>query len=187
MHALTIIKSEHRNLAAVLFSMEHLIGEIESGKHPDFAIFHGLFTYIDRFLDQYHHPKEDEYLFKILRQRTDEVDGVLSELEQEHARFEGLLIVLEQALRGYDQGYPKGLDVLEKRVGEYLEFQWQHMRKEEEQILPIAEKAFRDEDWAAMNNAFLRHDDPMFGENVRAGFEALRNRIVKDTDSRPSG
>ncbi len=112
---------------------------------------------------------------------------MLDELEREHAYFGYLLNTLEQALRDYDQRYPNGLDKLERQVQEYLEIQWQHMKKEEEQVLPIAEKALRDEDWAATNNAFLRHDDPMFGENVRTGFEALRHRLVKGTDSRLSG
>ena len=61
------------------------------------------------------------------------------------------------------------------------------MRNEEEHVLPIAENVLQDEDWAAMRNAFSRHADPMFGENVRAGFEALRNRIVRESDSRISG
>ena len=186
--AMGALKTEHRNLAQVLSCLENAIKHLRGDdEKPDLDLLFSIVYYIRVFPDRYHHPKEDEYLFKILRQRTDEVDGVLSELEHEHARFEGLLIALEQALRDYDQGYPKGLDALERQVGEYLEFQWQHMKKEEEQVLPIAEKRFRDEDWAAMNNAFLRHDDPMFGENVRAGFEALRHRIVKDTDSGMSG
>jgi len=186
--AMGALKTEHRNLAQVLSCLDQEIKRLRShDEKPDLDLLFSIVYYIRVFPDRYHHPKEDEYLFKILRQRADGVDGVLNELEQEHARFAGLLIALEQALRDYDQGYPKGLDALERQVGEYLEFQWQHMKKEEEQVLPIAEKAFKDEDWAAMNNAFLRHDDPMFGENVRAGFEALRHRIVKGTDSRLSG
>ena len=44
--------------------------EIDDGKHPDFGIFHGLFTYIDRFLDRFHHPKENHYLFPKLLARA---------------------------------------------------------------------------------------------------------------------
>ena len=81
MRAITIIKSEHQNLGAVLYSLEHLIDEIEDGKHADFAVFHGLFTYIDRFLDRYHHPKENDYLFPRLLARapdTEELERRLS-------------------------------------------------------------------------------------------------------------
>ena len=80
MRAIAIIKSEHQNLAAVLYSMEQLIAQIDSGKHADFAIFHGLFTYIDRFLDRYHHPKENDYLFPRLLQRAPDTEGLIQQL-----------------------------------------------------------------------------------------------------------
>ncbi len=186
--ALGALKTEHHNLAQVLNCLSEEVERIRGlDEKPDLDLLFSIVYYIRVFPDRYHHPKEDEYLFKRLRQRTHEADQVLGELEREHADFERLLKTLEQALRDYDQRYPNGLDELERQVEEYLDIQWQHMRKEEEHVLPIAEKALLDEDWAATNNAFLRHDDPMFGENVRTGFEALRHRIVKETDSRLSG
>jgi len=186
--AVDALKTEHRNLGQVLNCLSDEVERIRGlDEKPDLDLLFSIVYYIRVFPDRYHHPKEDEYLFKRLRRRTNEADRVLGELEREHAHFERLLKTLEQALRDYDQRYPNGLGELARQVEEYLEIQWQHMRKEEEQVLPIAEKALRDEDWAAMNNAFLHHDDPMFGENVRTGFEALRHRIVKNTDSRLSG
>ena len=74
MRAISIIKGEHKNLAAVLFSLEKLIEEIDNGKQPDFSIFHGLFTYLDRFLDRYHHPKESLYLFPKLLARAPDTE-----------------------------------------------------------------------------------------------------------------
>ena len=186
--ALGALKTEHHNLAQVLNCLSEEVERIRGlDEKPDLDLLFSIVYYIRVFPDRYHHPKEDEYLFKPLRQRTQEGDQVLDELEREHARFGGMLENLEQALRDYDQRYPNGLDELERQIEEYLEFQWQHMRREEEQVLPIAERVLREQDWAAMNNAFSRHGDPMFGENVRTGFEALRHRIVKGTDSRLSG
>ena len=185
--AVSALKTEHRNLGRVLSRLHEEVERIRGlDEKPDLDLLFSIVYYIRVFPDRYHHPKEDEYLFKRLRQRTHEADQVLGDLEQEHVQFEHLLKSLEQALRDYDQRYPKGFNELERQVDEYLEFQWEHMRKEEEHILPMAEKVLREEDWAAMNNAFSRHDDPMFSENVRAGFEALRHRIVRDTDSRLS-
>ena len=186
--AVDALKTEHRNLGQVLNCLSAEVERIRGlDEKPDLDLLFSIVYYIRVFPDRYRHPKEDEYLFKRIRRRTHEADLVLGELEREHAQFERMLENLVQALRDYDQRYPNGLDELERQMEQYLEFQWQHMRKEEEQVLPIAEKALQDEDWAAVNNAFLRHDDPMFGENVRTGFEALRHRIVKDTHSRLSG
>ena len=88
MHAISIIKSEHKNLQAVLYSLEKLIEEIDSGRQPDFSIFHGLFTYLDRFLDRFHHPKENLYLFPKLLARAPETEGLVRELGQQHAEGE---------------------------------------------------------------------------------------------------
>jgi hemerythrin-like domain-containing protein len=177
--AVGVLKTEHRNLGQVLNCLRDEVHRLRGlDKKPDLDLLFSIVYYIRVFPDRYHHPKEDEYLFKYLRQRTHQADQVLGELEREHARFERLLETLEQTLRDYDQHYPNGLDELERQVEEYLEIQWQHMKKEEEHVLPIAEKELRDEDWAAISNAFSRHDDPMFSENLRTGFEALHHRIV---------
>lgn len=186
--AVKTLKNEHRNLAQVLNCLSDEVDRIRDlDEKPDLDLLFSIVYYIRVFPDRHHHPKEDEFLFKRLRQRTHEANQVIGELEREHEEFEQLLKNLEQALRNYDQRYPKGFDELERQVQAYLEFQWQHMKKEEDLVLPIAVKALLDEDWAAMNNAFLRHDDPMFGENVRAGFETLKRRIVSKTHSRLSG
>ena len=42
MRSLTIIRNEHKNLGAVLYSLDRLVDEIEQGRQPDFAVFHGL-------------------------------------------------------------------------------------------------------------------------------------------------
>jgi len=177
--AVGVLKTEHRNLGQVLNCLRDEVHRLRGlDKKPDLDLLFSIVYYIRVFPDRYHHPKEDEYLFKYLRQRTHQADQVLGELEREHARFESLLETLEQTLRDYDQHYPNGLDELERQVEEYLKIQWQHMKKEEEHVLPIAEKALQDEDWAAISNAFSRNDDPMFSENLRTGFEALHHRIV---------
>jgi hypothetical protein len=40
MRAISIIKSEHKNLGAVLYSLDKLIEEIDDGKQPDFVHLH---------------------------------------------------------------------------------------------------------------------------------------------------
>ena len=90
MRAITIIKSEHKNLAAVLYSLDKLIEELDQGKQADFSIFHGLLTYLDRFLDRYHHPKENHYLFPRLIERAPDTEKIVKELGQQHTEGERL-------------------------------------------------------------------------------------------------
>ena len=60
-----IIEQEHRSLAAVLHGMLYSVREIRYVRgEPDFILLGAMIDYVDSFLDRFHHPKEDEYLFE---------------------------------------------------------------------------------------------------------------------------
>lgn len=178
--ALKTIKTEHRNLGKVLRCLAAEVTRLRDTKRkPDLELLHSIMYYIRVFPDRYHHPKEEEdYLFKALRQRRPDAAPVLDDLRSDHDRFSGLLGEVEAVLRHYDAHYPDGLSELEKVVQAYLDFQWRHM-KEEEQILPLAQEALRREDWECINHAFARNNDPLFGEHLKVGFEALCDHIAR--------
>ena len=63
-------------------------------------------------------------------------------------------------------------------VERYSHFHWLHMRKEEDEILPLAAKALSDEDWKAIDTAFLSNEDPIVGVPASKAFRELFRRIV---------
>ena len=178
MRALTIIKSEHRNLAAVLFSMEHLIGEIENGKQPDFAIFHGLFTYIDHFLDRYHHPKENLHLFPRVLARAPDTKDLIQELGRQHGEGERLFVEMLKALSAYEFSgageFPQFRDSLLK----YTAFERNHAQLEESELLPRAREVLETSDWEEIDAAFAENQDPMYGDQWDSEFAVLFARLV---------
>ena len=178
MKSLSIIRNEHRNLGAVLFSLDRLVDEVEKGKHPDFKVFHGLFTYIDRFLDEYHHPKEEAYLFPILKKRCPEITAVLEERRQEHHDGEIRLAEVLKALSAYEFLGESEVAGFCKAVRGYTAFEREHAIQEEKQILPLAEEKLLPADWERIDAAFADNDDPLFGETPRAGFENLYTTIT---------
>lgn len=178
MKSLSIIKNEHRNLAAVLFSLEKMIEEIENGKHPDFKAFHGLLTYIDRFLDEYHHPKEDHYLFPALRKRCPEIAAVLDQREQEHRTGEQLLVDVWKALSAYEFMGDRESGNFCGALRRYTVFEREHAMVEEKHILPLAREKLTAGDWERIDAAFGDNEDPLFGDAPRAGFEDLHTAIT---------
>ena len=83
--AVTVIRSEHRSIAAVLHGLLYLINEIRVGRWAArFDVLGAMVHYIDAFPERLHHPKEDRYLFVVLRQRTGEADDALNRLELQH-------------------------------------------------------------------------------------------------------
>lgn len=178
MKSLSIIRNEHRNLGAVLFSLETLVGEIEKGKTPELRVFHGLLTYIDRFLDEYHHPKEDLYLFPLLRKRFPDIGAALDERQQEHRDGEKLFAEVLKALSAYEFLGADEFDRFATTLRRYTAFERKHAMEEEKHILPAAEKRLLPGDWEEIDAAFTANEDPLFGDAPRAGFESLYSLVT---------
>src|SRR5207253_3316673 len=105
MKAIGIIRDEHRSLAAVLHGMLYLVREIgESGRKPDFNVLGAMIYYIDAVPERFHHPKEDKYLFALLRARYPAARPLLDRLAEEHRIGAEKIRTLEQALARYQQG-----------------------------------------------------------------------------------
>lgn len=178
MNAIAIIKSEHQNLGAVLYSMEKLVEEIEAGKQADFTVFHGLFTYIDRFLDRYHHPKENIYLFPRLLARAPDTESLVRELGQQHTEGEILFVAMLKALSAYEFCGANEFPVFRDAVFEYTSFERAHALKEEREVLPRASEVLNASDWEEIDAAFGENEDPMFGDQWTNEFSKLFKDLV---------
>ncbi len=183
MRAISIIKSEHQNLAAVLYSMEHLMGEIDSGKHADFAVFHGLFTYIDRFLDRYHHPKENDCLFPRLLARAPDCEALIKELGKQHSEGELMFVEMLKALSAYEFSGANEYPHFRDTVLAYCRFERNHALQEEREILPRAVEVLNEADWKEIDAAFGENRDPMFGDEWNDEFSDLFQKLVNSLPS----
>jgi hemerythrin-like domain-containing protein len=179
MQAIRIIHDEHRSLSAVLHGMGYLVRDIrDRGATPNFDVLGAMIYYIDAFPERFHHPKEDQYLFRLLRMRHPDAAPTLDRLDAEHRVGAEKIRVLEQALARYQQGGGAEFPRFAAAVESYAAFHWSHMRTEEQEILPLAEKYLTAEDWTEIDAAFLGHTDPMLGADARSEYQALFRRIV---------
>jgi len=178
MNALSVIKSEHRNLGAILHTLDQLIVEIQSGKTADFKILHGIMTYLDRFLNTYHHPKEDTYLMPVLVTRYPDASGVIAEFSREHKDGEILFCKMIKALSAFEFTEDLAYSSFDILAREYIQFELAHAGKEERKLLPLVEKHFTANDWKILNDAFIDNKDPLFSEQPSAEFRDLYTRIV---------
>ena len=117
----------------------------------------------------------------MLLQRTDEADEIIRELEAEHDQGEAMLNMLTVALSTWEAGRADGVDGFVDALKRFSEFYWRHMDKEENKVLPIAEKILNEEDWGAVKRAFSAHADPLLGKEKGEDFEALLSEIVRMT------
>ncbi|MCL4798140.1 MAG: hemerythrin domain-containing protein [Burkholderiales bacterium] len=176
--SLAVIREEHRALAGVLHGLQYLARQIAERKRAaDFRLLRAMVDYILAFPVRLHHPKEDQHLFSTLRARDPGVVPVLAELEAEHVRDREYARELQEALGRFERAadaFPAFAAALDR----YAALQWAHMRKEEDVVLPAAERALRPDDWAAIDAAFASNRDPLAGIDVSEEFRELFARIM---------
>jgi hemerythrin-like domain-containing protein len=151
--AIEIIKDEHRSIAAVLKALVSHVAQARDGRTAaDVHLAAAMLDYLQAYPERLHHPKEDEYLFRFLRRRCADANAVLDDLEAQHTHGAELLSELRRALEvSRAAGHFEAFDPV---LTAYAAFQWQHMRTEEEVVLPLAKRHLKPEDWQAIDAAF---------------------------------
>jgi len=177
--AINIIKDEHRSLGAVLHGLLYLVEEFEAGRlAPDFALLHAMLHYLQAYPERLHHPKEDSYLHPRMRERSQEGAALLDVLEAEHVRTRALTTDLLATLARYEETGSAGLVAFAQAVRAYADFHWAHMRREEDEVLPLALRTLLPEDWAEIDAAFAANQDPIVAGEVNQEFRQLFRKIV---------
>ena len=176
---LAVIRDEHRSIAAILHGMQYLVSEIRiHKKRIDLRVVRAMLYYLDTFSERMHHPKEDRYLFTAMRKRGAEADAIIAELENEHADGANSLRQLEQYFARYEEGGEKEFPAFASAVEKFVQGYWDHMRKEEDVVFPLAQKLLTASDFEAIDRAFNEHQDPLAAERDIEDFRKLFTRIV---------
>lgn len=172
--------NEHRSIAVVLHAMEYLVREQRNhGTKINPAVFRAMLYYLDVFPERMHHPKEEDYLFAAVRRKTSEADAVLDELRKEHDSGAHTIRDLEQDLLRYEEGGDKEFESFAAAVEAFVAGYRQHMRKEEDGVMPIARRVLNAQDWADINRAWAENRDPLTGVEGEKEYEQVLDRIVK--------
>ena len=180
MKAIAIIQDEHRAITSVIEGLRHMLVEVAAGRIPvDHALIGAMFHYIEAFPEKLHHPKEDRYLFTAVAARDPRARALVAELGAEHEEGAALIRALQGALVAYAREGRAAMAAFVAAAEAYADFHARHMRKEEERLLPLAQRCLRDDDWARIDAAFRDNDNPLFGVKPKEQCEALFRRILE--------
>ncbi len=186
--AITVILHEHDQLSTVIEGMRRFVHLLVAGVPvPGPVVFRAMLYYIREYPQQVHHPNEDRYLFRPLRDRTDEFDSVLNELESQHDRGDMKLRNLEHALTRYELKGAPALRTLGALMDDYAEFHADHRCLEETLILPAAKRLLTMDDWAGIDAAFGANRDPFDGSKLEDDLEKLFSMIVNAIPDHEAG
>jgi hemerythrin-like domain-containing protein len=136
--------------------------------------------------DVLHHPKED-LAFARIAERHFAAQSTIEKLAGEHAvlKREGNALVV--ALDDIVNGSITSREHVEAPGRAYIAAFRRHMRTEEAEILPLAATLLDRSDWAAIEAAIRKLDDPVFGERGDERYAALRRQIARDARAAKAG
>lgn len=177
--SIAILRDEHRSIGAVLQGLQRLTRAAqEATERPSFEALRAMLYYIEAFPEREHHPKEDTQLFTRLAERSPDALPLIWQLRTEHVTGAEMIRDLEHSLLAFEQNWPRGADEFGAILDAYVQFHWDHMRKEEQELLPLAERALTTEDWQAIDDAFAKNADPLANTDAAVDFKALVVRIM---------
>lgn len=162
--ALRIIAAEHKAFDAALAA---IVRRMSTGDHPGrffdpLQLDRSLAT-IATFMESFHHPKEDDFLFKLVRERTREADDVLAVLHNDHLHSPRELLELRRALAAVRPGVASTRHAFSDLMENYARRHLEHMRLEDHVLIPIARRVLSGSDWATIDAAFRANRDPLYG------------------------
>lgn len=179
-----IIAEEHRTLRIVMQVLRHMLHEVaDYGMPADFTLFSSILYYVDEFPERVHHPKEDRYLFPMLRRRTSRFDSILEHLQTEHVHSAQMLTRIQRDLVHFQAGAPRGLERFAAGVDTYARLLEAHMQAEEQLLLDAREELTED-DWRHLAQGLGAQRDPLAADPSRNEFRVLRARILNALPSK---
>jgi hemerythrin-like domain-containing protein len=171
------LREEHRNIGRLLRVLERQVDIFAGGGRPDYDVVAGVADYFLDFPDHCHHPKEDAVTARLAAKHPNHV-ATLGFIVEEHqalhrhaARFRELVA----ALLG-ETDVPRAEVVGAAR--RFIDAQWTHMRREERELLPLAERLLDAADWGAIEDKLDRRRDPLFSGEAEARFRKLSEQLV---------
>ena len=178
--AVTIIKDEHRAIAAICSGLREQAALARRGEAVDYGFIASMLHYLRAFPERLHHPKEEEFLFAKLRQRHPAAAETLAVLEYEHEESGRLLAELEAqaANLGADGASNSSGTSLAEAIDRFVDGQWNHLNAEEKMIIPLALEHLSDDDWGGIERAFRENAHIGRGHEEDEAFRRLFSRLM---------
>lgn len=178
--ALQVIRDEHSAVSAVLRSLLQMLDRGPGEDEPErfFDVLRAMLFYIDEFPERRHHPKESDLLFPKIARVAPHLMPVIERLEADHMSGEHRVRELQHLLLAWELLGDSRRPAFEEAARQYADFYFHHMRMEENELLPVAQKSLTEQDWTQLDAAFQSHRDPLAGGERDPLYDRLFTRIV---------
>ncbi len=172
---MAVLGAEHLALRGIARVLQIDAAILRRGGDFDVELWRNIVAYIREFPDRIHHPKEEDFLFKAMRQRSAATAGLLDRLNHEHELEKEKIDALSVALDAFEGDEAGATDHLAELAMDYADFLAAHLKLEEEEAFPLAERVLTEEDWVGIDAVFAKNQDPLGGAGGEAEAERFRD------------
>ncbi len=172
------LHEDHRNINQLLDLLARELDVVEDESNGNFELMRDIMTYMTRYPDHTHHPKDD-LMFQRMRARgvVSATEDTIAALLREHGALAKKGEAFHDVLRRVVDGAMVERQELLAAGRDYVEFLRYHARLEEEAVFAEAEMLLGDADWPVIMQTFEAQADPVFGPTVDREFRALYQHI----------
>ena len=170
---------EHRLIERMISVINHEIKEIKTKKIVDTAFIHTVVDFIRVYADKTHHGKEEDILFRDLKNKKlyEDHNKIMQELIDEHKYGRKKVKELIDATKLFSTGSTKSpIDVV-TILEEITEFYPRHIKKEDKEFFFPVMEYFTKKEQDAMLSEFYDFDRKMVHEIYTAIVENHEKNI----------
>lgn len=172
------LRRDHRRFAVLLNILEGETHNIGEGKNADLQLVVGIIEYFSGYPEKCHHPKEDA-LYERLRERLPEAAKGFTALEEDHRLSAKKIQALKHAVENVIDEVNVSRSAFTRVAMDYIQFQREHMRREETKFLPTMDEFLTNEDWADIALHAMDTEDPLVSGEDERQYEQLRQAIME--------
>jgi hemerythrin-like domain-containing protein len=155
MTAVAVLAREHSSLKPVIATMATIVDHLEQGRRVDASLLTEVIVFLRAFAEQCQEAKEEGLLFPALEgQCVSDPACSVAVLTDEHRRIGSLTLELSQSVDAYMTCQPSGAQSLMHTLRTLVVLYREHIRKEDQVLLPLAETAISEEEQAKLLEAF---------------------------------
>jgi hemerythrin-like domain-containing protein len=146
---------DHNIILRMLKILNRSINFLEKGADVSFEIFNKAIDFINFYADKYHHGKEENILFKLMKERGYSMDnGIIKLLAKEHNLARNYIFKFEEAVNRFSQGDETSRSDIIENARKFSLLLSHHIHKENEIFYQMVDQILSFDDQNFLLQAF---------------------------------
>ena len=179
MSVIDTLTEEHHLVRRFLDNIEVALDLISKGEEIPERFFDLTVEFSKKFMDKYHHFKEEYIIFlKLAEKKGGKIDPQIVSLRDQHERGRFLLRNIKQSVPGYLRKDEIATAAIQEHLGHFHLLQKQHLNRENHVFIPMARKAFTQEELKEFELEFEREKERLGADTFQKA-ENTVNQIAE--------